>query len=145
MYCSKCNRKTKGLKIMKKTLPIIFSLALISCSFTACGDKDKNSGANGTTEAPTMAVDETSGLNSATDASMDAAGAGGNNGNNENNGNNVNNGNTGNTDNNNGNAGDNARGNGEGLVDDLVSAGEDIVDGAGSAIEGAGDAIMGTD
>ena len=48
---------------MKKTLPIIFSLALISCSFTACGDKDKNSGANGTTEAPTMAVDETSGLN----------------------------------------------------------------------------------
>ena len=59
---------------MKKTLPIIFSLALISCSFTACGDKDKNSGANGTTKAPTMAVDETSGLNSATDASMDAAG-----------------------------------------------------------------------
>jgi hypothetical protein len=139
MYCSKCNRKTKGLKIMKKTLPIIFSLALISCSFTACGDKDKNSGANGTTKAPTMAVDETSGLNSATDASMDGAQG--------------NNGNTGNTDNNNGNdrnngnggIGDNLVTDAEGLVDDLVSTGEDIVDDAGSVIEGAGDAIMGTD
>ena len=144
MYCSKCNRKTKGLKIMKKTLPIIFSLALISCSFTACGDKDKNSGANGTTEAPTMAVDETSGLNSATDASMDAAGENGAQGNN---------GNTGNTDNNNGNDRNNGNGgignnlvtDAEGLVDDLVSTGEDIGDDAGSVIEGAGDAIMGTD
>ena len=50
--------KTKGLNDMKKTLPILFSLALVCCSFTACGNSEKNNNNNNATEAPTT-VNET--------------------------------------------------------------------------------------
>lgn len=112
---------------MKKTLPIFFSLALVCCSFTACGDKDNNKSA---TQNPSVARDDTSGLNSATDASIADSN------------NNVGNDNV--DRNNRDGIVDNVVTDARGLVDDLVSTGEDVVNGAGNAIEGAGDAIMGT-
>lgn len=112
---------------MKKTFPIIFSAALICCSFTACGKKED---ANSTTESTTMAQDESSGLNSATDASLEDH---------------INDQSSSNAGNANSSVNDNNSDNSNGIVDDLVSTGEDIVSDAGSAIEDVGDAIVGTD
>lgn len=114
---------------MKKTFPILFSLAMICSCFTACG-KDENP--SSTTESTTMAQNESSGLNSATDASMEDA-MNGQNGNN-----NV-------VTENGGESSESSNNGGDGLVDDLVSTGEDVVSDAGSAVERAGDAIMGND
>lgn len=110
---------------MKKTLPILFSLALICCSFTACGNKEKNSNNKNATEAPTTVHEAT---NPATEKATEAT---------------VNNKGEGTTDHNGivGNIVTDAGG----IVDDLVSTGEDIVDDAGSVVEGVGDAIVGTD
>lgn len=120
--------KTKGLNDMKKTLPILFSLALVCCSFTACGNKEKDNNSQNATESP-AAVDETT--NSATEKASE---------------NSV----TDNPNNNesatdNGGIVENIVTDAEGIVDDLVSTGEDIVDDAGSVVEGVGDAITGTD
>ncbi len=114
---------------MKKILPIIFSLSLICCSFTACGDKEKDSSSN--SETPTIREDESSGLSSATDASMEDAS--------DNPGDSANERAT------DSGIGNNLVTDAEGIVDDLVSTGEDIVDDAGSVVDGVGDAIMGTD
>lgn len=111
---------------MKKTFFTIFSIAMICCLFTACG-KDENSGAS-TTESTTMAQDDSSGINSATDASQEAAMYG-----------------TDKADTSiiNSSSSDSDKSNG--VVDDLVSDGENIVSDAGSAVEDAADALMGDD
>lgn len=116
--------KTKGSNCMKKTLPILFSLALICCAFTACGDSEKNNDNKNATESPTTVQNEDS--NSATENSTDTK-------------------DNDNADNNGGGIVDNIVTDTEGIVDDLVSTGEDIVDDAGSVVEGVGDAIAGTD
>lgn len=123
--------KRKDLNIMKRTISILFSLALLCCSLTACGSMDNNK--DSAAENPTVAQNESSGLNSATDASMQDAGDGIY-------------GDSSSTDRNNANTPANdSSSKSDGLVDDLVSKGEDIVDDAGSAIENAGDALTGTD
>ncbi|MCM1225834.1 MAG: hypothetical protein NC320_00195 [Clostridium sp.] len=112
---------------MKKTFFTIFSIAMICCLFTACG-KDENSGSS-TTESTTMAQDDSSGINSATDASQEA----------------VMNGATDKADTSIGSSSSSDSDKSDGVVDDLVSDGEDIVSDAGSAVEDAADAFMGDD
>ena len=73
---------------MKKTLPLILGLTLLCCSMTACGNKDNSSNNSEAKTSETMNnSNETSGLNSATDASMESE-SGNNNNNNGNNNNN---------------------------------------------------------
>lgn len=117
----------KGSIKMKKTFFTIFSIAMICCLFTACG-KDENSGAS-TTESTTMAQDDSSGINSAIDASEESAIYG----------------TTDKADTSiiNSSSSDSDKSNG--VVDDLVSDGENIVSDAGSAVEDAADALMGDD
>lgn len=115
---------------MKKTLSILFSLTMLSCMLTGCGNDESTTDSGSAAENQTMATDEASGLNSATDASEEAAGDDGimNDGQNDN----VN------TDR-------NIVTDTDGVVDDLVSGGEAIIDDAGSAIEGAVDDITSTE
>lgn len=119
--------KTKGLNDMKKTLPILFSLALVCCSFTACGNSEKNNNSQNATDSPATEQEST---NPATEKASETT---------------V-------TDNRNDESATDKGGivgnivtDAEGIVDDLVSTGEDIVDDAGSVVEGVGDAITGTD
>jgi PBP1b-binding outer membrane lipoprotein LpoB len=116
---------------MKKTLSILFSLTMLSCLCTGCGNSDENTSSNGNAaEKPTMATDETSGLNSATDASEAAAGDDGMMNDRESSVNATDKNITTDT---------------GGVVDDLVSSGEQIIDDAGSAVEGIVDDVTGTE
>lgn len=110
---------------MKRTLTIVALAAVMGCILTACGKKDSNS----TTESTTMAQDESSGINSATDASLNSEIYGKDNIYND-----INNeSGTAGTD---GGIVENIVTDAEGIVDDLVSTGEDIVDDAGDALTG---------
>ncbi len=115
---------------MKKTLSILFSLTMLSCMLTGCGNDESTTDSGSAAENQTMATDEASGLNSATDASEAAAGDDGIMNDSKHT--------TANTDR-------HITTDTGGVVDDLVSDGENIIDDAGSAIEGAVDDITGTE
>jgi hypothetical protein len=107
----------KGLKNMKKTLPIILALTMVCCSFTACGDKDKNGDERATDEISATDENIMNDDKNTNDTEADTH--------------------------DNGVVGDIVT-DAESLVDDLVSRGEEMVDDAGSVIDGEADSTEAT-